>query len=280
MDPKRPPASKVVHVRGLAPKTSENDIKNLVQKYGNVSYVLMLPQNNQALIEFENIEGARNLVITTGPPSKPLYLHGMPCYFNFSTSQYIQRTKKETKLVNPNILLFTIINAKYPITIDTIRKICEPYGKILKIVIFHKLELHALVQLADEATAFHVKNNLEGCDIYADCCTIKIEFARTDDLNVSKNDSMTWALDKESQQNVTNITPNASLIDNGIYGGITPISTPSSNPYEKRYTLDAGNGIRKTHVLEHMYESPIDQLRSPNKEYDYLKMTVKSKQLL
>ncbi|GFQ66336.1 heterogeneous nuclear ribonucleoprotein L [Trichonephila clavata] len=47
----------------------------------------------------------------------------------------------------PNhILLITVINPAYPITTDVIHTICSPSGKVLRIVIFKKNGVQAMVE--------------------------------------------------------------------------------------------------------------------------------------
>merc|ERR1719312_473718 len=41
-------------------------------------------------------------------------------------------------------------------------------------------------------SAIQAKKNLHGCDIYSGCCTLKVEFAKTDRLQVKRNDDMSW----------------------------------------------------------------------------------------
>lgn len=47
------PPSRVLHVRGLRDYASENDIVDSVKSLGRVVYVMMIPRNRQALVEFE-----------------------------------------------------------------------------------------------------------------------------------------------------------------------------------------------------------------------------------
>ena len=49
-----------------------------------------------------------------------------------------------------------------------------------------------MVEFEDIQTATAAKTELHGCDIYAGSCTLKVEFATTDRLNVKRNDDMTW----------------------------------------------------------------------------------------
>ena len=119
---------------------------------------------------------------------------------------------------------------------EVIRTICSPYGFVQRIVIFRKNGLQVLVEYPllicscgcllcvgvycpltncfrfdSNASAQRTKQQLDGADIYAGCCTLKIEYAKvslcvcvcvcrmcyvtilqTNRLNVYKNDEMTW----------------------------------------------------------------------------------------
>ncbi|XP_062585809.1 heterogeneous nuclear ribonucleoprotein L-like [Saccostrea cucullata] len=52
-NPLNPSPSQVVHVRGLAENILEQDLKDAVQQFGTVSYIVLMPRKHQALVEFE-----------------------------------------------------------------------------------------------------------------------------------------------------------------------------------------------------------------------------------
>jgi heterogeneous nuclear ribonucleoprotein L len=60
--------------------------------------------------------------------------------------------------------------------------ICSAYGQVLRIVIFKKNGVQAMIEFENIECATRAKQSLNGADIYSGCCTLKIEFA-----NVSKN---------------------------------------------------------------------------------------------
>lgn len=76
------------------------------------------------------------------------------------------------------MLNFNISNAVYPITVDVMHKICSPFGKILRIVISKKNGVQAMVEFDDLKGAMDAKEELNGADIYTDCCTIQVEFSK------------------------------------------------------------------------------------------------------
>jgi len=77
-----------------------------------------------------------------------------------------------------NILLLTIINAIHPVNIETVKKITEQHAEVQRIVIFHKNGLQALVEFLSIDDAQNVQQALNGCDIFASCCTLKIDFSK------------------------------------------------------------------------------------------------------
>ena len=85
--------------------------------------------------------------------------------------------RKEGK---PNkVLLFTIIKPDYPITVRVLLAVCKKFNCApVKIYIFRRRGVQAMVEFDDLDTATYVKSNLDGADIYSGCCTLKIEFAR------------------------------------------------------------------------------------------------------
>ncbi|CAF4234149.1 unnamed protein product [Rotaria sp. Silwood2] len=93
-----------------------------------------------------------------------------------------------TTLNETTVLCFTIQNAKYPITLDVIRKICSVTGQVLRICILRKRIVQALIEFDSIETARKIKDELDGADIYSGCCTLKIEFANLKHLVVRGND--------------------------------------------------------------------------------------------
>ena len=49
---------------------------------------------------------------------------------------------------------------------------------VQRIAIFKKNGIQALVEFDSNVSANRAKQNLDGADIYAGCCTLKIEYAR------------------------------------------------------------------------------------------------------
>jgi len=93
----------------------------------------------------------------------------------------------------PNhVILMTIINPAYPITVDVIHTITQPYGNVLRIVIFKKNGVQCMVEFESVDMATMAKEALQGADIYSGCCTLRVEYAKPTKLNVYRNDSESW----------------------------------------------------------------------------------------
>lgn len=97
------------------------------------------------------------------------------------------------------VLLLTIHDAIYPINTHLIERICSYCGPVLRIVIFRKKCVQAMVEMDSILAAQRVKAAINGCDIYKHCCTVKVEYAKPTSLNVFKNDDNTRDFTKENR---------------------------------------------------------------------------------
>uniref|UniRef100_A0A3B3WFU2 RRM domain-containing protein n=1 Tax=Poecilia mexicana TaxID=48701 RepID=A0A3B3WFU2_9TELE len=190
-DPHKTLPSVVVHVRGLMDGVTEADLVEALQEFGAISYVVVMPNKRQALVEYEDMNGSSTAV--TYAADNQVYIAGHPAFINYSTSKKISRPgdSDDSRSVN-NVLLFTIMNPIYPITTDVLYTICNNCGPVQRIVIFRKNGVQAMVEYPSCWSAQRAKASLNGADIYSGCCTLKIEYAKPTRLNVFKNDQDTW----------------------------------------------------------------------------------------
>ncbi|XP_030627345.1 heterogeneous nuclear ribonucleoprotein L-like [Chanos chanos] len=185
------PPSPVVHVRRLCETAVEADLVQALERFGIISYVLMLPLKRQALVEFSSIESAERCV--SHALRECVCVAGRPAFFNYSESKKIIRPENTVSHDDGNrVLLLFIQNAHYPITTDVLYNVCNPIGKVLRIVIFKRNGLLAMVEFETPLGAQRAKAELNGADIYSNCCTMKIEYAKPTHLNVVKNDAESW----------------------------------------------------------------------------------------
>ncbi|XP_046695417.1 heterogeneous nuclear ribonucleoprotein L isoform X1 [Silurus meridionalis] len=222
-DPHKPLPSLVVHIRGLVDGITESDLVEALREFGTISYVVLMPNKRQALVEYEDMGGSCNAV--TYANDNQVYIAGRPCYINYSTSQKISRPgdSGDAPSVN-NILLFTIMNPIYPITTDVLYTICNNCGPVQRIVIFRKNGVQAMVEFDSVQSAQRAKASLNGADIYSGCCTLKIEYAKPTRLNVFKNDQDTW--------DYTN--PSLSGQDADSDGTWNSTQDPTTNPNKRQ----------------------------------------------
>ncbi|KAM7408046.1 hypothetical protein PAMA_001955 [Pampus argenteus] len=238
--------SPVVHVRGLCEAVVEADLIDALEKFGSICYVMMMPFKRQALVEFSAVESADRCVSCGA--KEPVYIAGQQAYFNYSTSKRITRP---TNADNPNsgnkVLLLSIQNPLYPITTDVLYTVCNPIGSVLRIVIFKRNGIQAMVEFESVQCAQKAKAALNGADIYAGCCTLKIEYARPTRLNVIKNDNESWDYTKpylvrrdrgkgRQRQAILGEHP-SSYSDNG-YGPPCPLLPLPSNSRYKFTSVD------------------------------------------
>nr|CAG5901690.1 unnamed protein product [Menidia menidia] len=195
----RIPPSPVVHVRGLCDAVVEADLVEALDKFGSICYVMMMPFKRQALVEFDSVESAERCV--TRGAHEAVYIAEQQAFFNFSTSQRITRpTNADDPTSKNKVLLLSIQNPLYPITTDVLYTVCNPVGNVLRIVIFKRNGIQAMVEYPDRVLltfesvedAQKAKLALNGADIYSGCCTLKIEYARPNRLNVVRNDNTSW----------------------------------------------------------------------------------------
>jgi heterogeneous nuclear ribonucleoprotein L len=84
-----------------------------------------------------------------------------------------------------------------------------------------------MVEFDSVESAIRAKETLNGADIYSGCCTLKIDFAKPEKLNVHKNDSESWDYTVSMMKENTNGRPQP-LLQEPHYG-----SRPQ--PYSKCY---------------------------------------------
>ncbi|KAL1006182.1 hypothetical protein UPYG_G00068940 [Umbra pygmaea] len=289
--------SPVVHVRGLCESVVEGDLVEALEKFGNICYVMMMPFKRQALVEFEAMESADQCV--TCGANEVVCIAGQQAFFNYSTSKRITRP---TNADDPNsgnkVLLLSIQNPLYPITTDVLYTVCNPVGNVMRIVIFKRNGIQAMVEypfwsqagllqacvsacifclvvivIQHSSTLFAIqcfgiplrssqllilngvatfetienaqkaKSALNGADIYAGCCTLKIEYARPTRLNVLRNDNDSWDYTKpflvrrdrgkgRQRQAILGEHP-SSYSDNGYGSHCSLLPRPGNNRYKR-----------------------------------------------
>ena len=96
--------------------------------------------------------------------------------------------------VPPNhILLISIKDTKYPINVEVMYKVCSIIGSVVKIVIFERMQIvQAMIEFDTLENASKARVSLHGADIYSNCCTMKAEYSKLENLSVRENGVMSW----------------------------------------------------------------------------------------
>ncbi|KAL8475709.1 hypothetical protein ACS0TY_028391 [Phlomoides rotata] len=128
-----------------------------------------------------------------------------------------------------NVLLASIENMQYAVTVDVLHMVFSAFGNVQKIAIFEKNGgTQALIQYPDITTATVAKDALEGHCIYdGGYCKLHLSYSRHTDLNIKaysdKSRDYTISISHPMQQ-----TPYAP----GTQGPSAPVSSwdPAGNP--------------------------------------------------
>lgn len=127
------------------------------------------------------------------------------------------------------ILLYTIVNQRYVITLEAIHKISSRFGNVVRIVMIRKKGTQAMVEFENCEDAKKAMEGLQNQDIYSGCCTLKVDYARAGKLNVRKNDTNSW--DFIEQPTLTVDASKQPLIGGG----------PDGNSYDQGYGGPGGS---------------------------------------
>merc|ERR1719390_567090 len=122
--------------------------------------------------------------------------HGPKIEFAFSGRDEITH-KRDPALNPPNrILLVTISNIVYPVTVDVMQQIIAPYtaaSGMNRCVIFSRSEqIQALVELATLEDAISVRETLDGLNIYPGANTLKVQYSSMAELHVKTNNTKSF----------------------------------------------------------------------------------------
>ncbi|KAB5568472.1 hypothetical protein DKX38_002265 [Salix brachista] len=173
---------------------SQNDLLQLFQPFGVITKLVMLRAKNQALLQMQDVPSAINaLQFYTG--SQPS-IRGRNVYVQFSSHQELTTMDQNTqgRGDEPNrILLVTIHQMLYPITVEVLHQVFSPHGFVEKIVTFQKSAgFQALIQYQSHQCAVQARTSLQGRNIYDGSCQLDIQFSNLDELQVNYNNDRSW----------------------------------------------------------------------------------------
>ena len=180
------PPTKVLYVRNIPESVTDSELVQYCSSFGRVTGTLILKEKGHGFVEFESIEAATaacNYFLQT-----PLVLHGFHIELTFSQRREIT-PRKDPDANPPNrIILLTITNIMYPVTVDVLSQVFVKYGGIEKVIIFNRGNaIQALVQLRDIATASTCRAQLDGQNVYAGCNSLKVQYSSLSELEVKQN---------------------------------------------------------------------------------------------
>lgn len=159
---------------------------------------------------------------------------------------------KKLKISEPNkILRIAIINPQYQLTTDSIHYIFSQYGNVVRIVIFQKTGMNAMVEYESVEGNFKIAQNAQlikfsiilaatfarkalcGFDMFWGCNTLQIEFAWTEKLIVTVNDvNRSWDFTKDAammQSHDSGFPSTSSQNNSQNYGQLTAADYTNTN---------------------------------------------------
>uniref|UniRef100_A0A0X3PGT4 Heterogeneous nuclear ribonucleoprotein L n=2 Tax=Schistocephalus solidus TaxID=70667 RepID=A0A0X3PGT4_SCHSO len=251
--------SPVIHLSDLPEHTLEIDLEKMLQQYGAVREITIMPNKRQALVEFEDQSGADKVVARAA--EQQFLVGNQRIRVAYSTSKRIIHRAGVTEEYGDercppsenNILLLTIYNAHYPINVDVIHQVANRHGKVLRIVVFRRKEVQAMVEFSSVAEARACKRHINGADIYSGCCSLKVEFAKQSRLSVTRNTSESWDYENPLPEyaDVSRLRPAASLLGK-FESGHPDQSVPSAkgpSEFPDTYSSSGPHGLTNSHTL-------------------------------
>lgn len=198
--------SKVVHIRNIPQQITEIEIIQFGLIFGNIANVLNLRSKCQAFLEFEKCEEAQSMINYFA--SNPISVAGRQIFVQYSnyknlvtdpsnTNNQVAKAAldlakdlhKAAQTGGTNTVLRAMIqNMLYGVSLDTLYRIFNRFGPVLKIITFTKNDkFQALIQMKDAQSAQSAKTGLHGQNIYNSCCTLHIDYSKLNTLNVKYN---------------------------------------------------------------------------------------------
>jgi heterogeneous nuclear ribonucleoprotein L len=228
--PQGNPPSRVLHLRQVPLGATPHDIAEFMSQFGRVDYATLLPTKGQALVEFAEVPVAARVIETGQRQPLVLGGRTIFCNFSRSHQinravatrmpaqmggsavavPFDASGGRSTVAPRPDVMddrplptrnmfvtpvvCFHINKATAPIDVDTIARVCESVGaefRPLRIVIFYKNGVQALVELDSVDSAYRLAEVVHNQFIYEDCCKIVAAPSRTaSTLNVKvQNDT-------------------------------------------------------------------------------------------
>ena len=167
--------TRVLFLRGLSTTVKEKEIIEICSEVGVVEQVFLLRNKCQAFVQFDSVEAADFCLLHFS--RNPAFIAGSRVFFSYSGRNEI--SKKANEPAAPSkILLLSITQARYPVTMDVVAKIIAPYGKIKKCRIFPRnFGYQVVLEIDSIEQAISAKDGLDGQHIYSGSNEIKVDFS-------------------------------------------------------------------------------------------------------
>lgn len=174
------PPSCVAFLRNLPIRVTEAEIRTLCEVFGSIAGIVILEVKHQAFVQMAELESAKSMVeLYIGRP--PL-LRGRSIFFLYSRRAEISGETPS------KVLIVTVTNLVYPITLDVIHQVFSRCGVISKIATFTKQgQYHALVEYAEMSAAAASRASLDSQNIYTGCCMMSVRYSQLQALQVNAN---------------------------------------------------------------------------------------------
>ncbi|GAM25404.1 hypothetical protein SAMD00019534_085790 [Acytostelium subglobosum LB1] len=217
------PTSKVIHLRNLPSDCTENDIIALASPFGHIEHALLIKGKNQGFIQMADLAASSAFVQYYG--SIQGNIRSKDFFVQFSNREELKSCS--SSIATPNkIMLITITNVMYPVTIEVLHQLFSKYGEVSKILIFAKSgNFQTLIQMQTEEAAIAAKKELDGHSLYNGSCTLKLQFSSLTNLSIKYNN------DKSRDYTNPALLPGSasSMMSNPIATiNLSPLSAPQS----------------------------------------------------
>jgi hnRNP-L/PTB/hephaestus splicing factor len=185
--------SPVVFIRNLSYNATEDAVRAAFNTYGVRVVLLVLPKN-QAFVELESVAAA-TAAIEEGKVH-PMNISGQPVLLSYSNRKEVtlnpryeghgaapsfQPGYSQPPPAHPDassILLARVSDVRVPVTIDMLYQVFCIYGDVLRMVIFEKKAIQALVEFGSPAQATQALA-LDGREIFEGCNRLQVSFSKT-----------------------------------------------------------------------------------------------------
>ena len=127
-------------------------------------------------------------------------------------------------------------DCRYPVDVNVLHSICNPYGTVLRIVIMRRRGVQALIEFEDVGAASRAKDALHNQDIYAGCNTLKVEFSTSERVNVRYNTEDMFDYTGANQQGQPPQRSNSFSQQQQQFPGAIPSPIPLNVVFSTLYT--------------------------------------------